>query len=288
MTMATTTLQRVAGSIATDNDADRIAILHEPCRQHIADRCSPAAPVPAIPLWATPFKLPGIKSYPGGKGSDGTVQRLINEIPPHRWYVEPFVGGGSIIRHKLPAPFGNTVVENDPSVFRTWLDQAPPWVEVVHGDGIVWLKESAPIPDRTFYFLDPPYLADTLKSGRVPYAHGMDYDQHVELLRLLNRYYCHPHSMVMICALPNQLYEKELSAWRTFQYQNKTRRGMQTEQVWMNYPKPKRLHDYRYLGDTYRDRERIRRKQRNKLKELEAMDPMERNAMIVAIRQAYP
>ncbi len=253
-----------------------------------AERGRPAAPAPAVPLFATPFKLPGIKSYPGGKGADGTMQRLINEIPPHRWYVEPFVGGGSIVRHKLPAPCGNVVVEIDASVHRTWREQAPQWLKVVHGDGLEWLADSGPIPDHTFYFIDPPYLADTLKTGRVPYAHGMDYDQHVTLLRLLNRHYCHPHSMVMICALPNLLYERELSGWRTFQYSNKTRRGMQTEQVWMNYPQPIALHDYRYLGDNYRERERIRRKQRNKLIELAAMPPLERKAMLDAIRQVYP
>jgi hypothetical protein len=33
-------------------------------------------------------------TYPGGKGGAGVYQMIINQIPPHRVYIEPFLGGG--------------------------------------------------------------------------------------------------------------------------------------------------------------------------------------------------
>ena len=42
-----------------------------------------------------------------------------------------------------------------------------------------------------------------------------------------------------------------------------TRGGrLATEWVWMNYPEPIALHDYRYLGEDFREREPIKRKKR--------------------------
>lgn len=41
--------------------------------------------------------------YLGGKSQAGTYQRIINLIPPHDVYIEPFLGGGAIARLKRPA-----------------------------------------------------------------------------------------------------------------------------------------------------------------------------------------
>lgn len=42
-------------------------------------------------------------SYPGGKGGAGVAQALINLMPPHGLYIEPFLGSGTIMRIKRPA-----------------------------------------------------------------------------------------------------------------------------------------------------------------------------------------
>ncbi len=59
-----------------------------------------------------------------------------------------------------------------------------------------------------------------------------------------------------------------------------------TEYLWMNYDAPDRLHDYRYLGDDFRERERIKRKKQRWVARLERMDGLERKAILWAIQEA--
>lgn len=42
-------------------------------------------------------------SYPGGKGGEGVAQRIINQAPPHLVYIEPCLGGGSVMKALRPA-----------------------------------------------------------------------------------------------------------------------------------------------------------------------------------------
>lgn len=42
-------------------------------------------------------------TYPGGKAAAGVYQRIINLMPPHSLYIEPFLGGGAIMKLKKPA-----------------------------------------------------------------------------------------------------------------------------------------------------------------------------------------
>lgn len=44
-------------------------------------------------------------------------------------------------------------------------------------------------------------------------------------------------------------------------YATQTRSGATAQKrVWMNYPEPLELHDYKFLGRNFRERERIKRK----------------------------
>ena len=38
--------------------------------------------------------------YPGGKGGAGVYQTIINGMPRHEVYVEPFLGGGAVMAAK--------------------------------------------------------------------------------------------------------------------------------------------------------------------------------------------
>lgn len=48
----------------------------------------------------------------GSKANEATYKTIINQIPPHRIYIEPFLGWGAILLHKLPAAY-NVAVDLD-------------------------------------------------------------------------------------------------------------------------------------------------------------------------------
>lgn len=48
----------------------------------------------------------------------------------------------------------------------------------------------------------------------------------------------------------------------------------------MNYPEPLELHDYRYLGRDFRERERIKRKKQRWKQKLSTMPALERYAIL--------
>ena len=67
--------------------------------------------------------------------------------------------------------------------------------------------------------------------------------------------------MVMISGYWSALYADALQGWHTVSFQAMTRSGKPaTEWLWMNYPEPAALHDYRYLGADFRERERIKKR----------------------------
>jgi hypothetical protein len=51
----------------------------------------------------------------------------------------------------------------------------------------------------------------------------------------------------------------------------------------MNYPPPVELHDYRYLGDNFRERERITKITKNWVARLKKKPVLERNALLSAM-----
>lgn len=226
-----------------------------------------------LAMVATPFRLPSLPSYPGGKGGEGTIRTIINQIPPHRRYFEPFLGGGAVMRHKRPADV-NTGWERDELIVDVWKREAPIGINVTCGNALALLR-STTFQASDFLFIDPPYLVETITNPRI-YPHMLTQADHLELLDLLGKL----PAMVMVCALPNLTYENRLSGWRTIQYQNMTRGGQQTEQLWMNYAEPTALHDTRYIGTDYRERERIRRKAAFLRRKLDALPPLHRQAVL--------
>jgi hypothetical protein len=90
--------------------------------------------------------------------------------------------------------------------------------------------------------------------------------------------------MVMISGYESDLYTTKLKNWYTYSYKSATHNGMATEWLWMNYPSPTELHDYRYLGDNFRERERIRKKTKRWINRLKSMELLERKALLSAIQ----
>lgn len=224
-------------------------------------------------------------TYPGGKSGSGTYQKLINLMPPHRMYVECFLGGGAILRAKKPA-LVNVGIDLDKTVVQEWnfieWRGGIPNLTVYWADSVQWLKENASelAPD-TLVYADPPYLMSTRSTQKQLYVIEMgEEEQHRALIDVLRSLTC----MVMLSGYWSELYADLLSDWRTYSFQSMTRSGkMATEWVWMNYPEPFALHDYQYLGETFRQRERIKRKKARWQARLEKMPALERQALLMAI-----
>ena len=228
--------------------------------------------------------------YPGGKGSSGTYQNIINQIPPHKTYIEPFLGGGAIIRTKRPADINIGIELCDDVILRYWNHDTLikyPWIQIINTDGINFVdpfgENRQALSDlNTFVYCDPPYLIHTRLSRKIIYKHEMTIHQHTRLLRNLLNIDC----MVAISGYPAPLYAHHLASWRSFEYQQVTRSGKTvTEVLWMNYPEPTHLHDYNFLGRNYRERERIKKKIARWTAKLKSLPGLEREAIMEALDQ---
>jgi DNA adenine methylase len=220
-------------------------------------------------------------TYPGGKNNSGAFQTIINQIPPHECYIEPFLGSGAIMRRIRPA-HRTIAIDADASCIATaGLRNVP----VIHGDAISLLRsviaESGVPAGKIFIYADPPYLFSTRSSKRPIYTHEFgDTGQHEKLLALLKSLDC----MVMLSGYWSELYVKELADWRTVTYNSITRSGrVAKEYLWMNYPEPVALHDYSFLGSNFRERERIKRKTNRWQARLEGMPILEKRALLLAM-----
>ena len=151
----------------------------------------------------------------------------------------------------------------------------------VHADCVPWLQ-SYPFTGSEFVYADPPYLFHTRKQQDRIYRHEYTVEQHVALLHTLVDLPC----PIMISGYDSQIYNHILSGWRKESIQTVTRGGtLATEVIWMNYPQPTALHDYRYLGEDYRERERIKRKKQRWQERWRTMDRLERQAILAAIQE---
>ena len=247
-------------------------------------------------------------SYPGGKGL--SFRHLVNQIPPHYTFVAPFLGGGSVFWRKRPARL-NIGIDADEAVIaeamrcrlpagaghvregewwgcKGWqvsygLDGAVRYLLLV-GDALEFLREYGGARGD-FFYCDPPYMPETLsRPGREFYNVAFPEGDHADLLRLLLR----SRARVMLSGYWSRMYERELAEWRSFSFEAMTRGGrMATEWVWLNYEAPAVLHDWRWVGEGYRERERIKKMQMRWVGKLERMPGMERLAMLSAIAERF-
>ena len=217
-------------------------------------------------------------TYPGGKNGAGVYQAIICQMPPHQVYVEPFLGSGAVLRLKRPAPNGNIGVDLDAAALGAFGEVAG--ITIIHGDGIRYLQERRWSTGDLVY-ADPPYLMSSRRiQNRQIYRYELEERQHVELLGTLKALPC----MVLVSGYDSPLYREMLDRWRLVTFQAMTRGGKQaTEHLWCNFPAPTALHDYRFLGKDYRERERIKRRVERWKARLLAMRAAERLAMIGAI-----
>lgn len=68
-------------------------------------------------LTASPATAILEEMYPGGKNGAGVYQTIINQLPPHDTYIEPFLGSGAVLRMKKPAR-ASIAIDADADVVR--------------------------------------------------------------------------------------------------------------------------------------------------------------------------
>ncbi|CAG0979366.1 hypothetical protein MTYP_01670 [Methylophilaceae bacterium] len=200
--------------------------------------------------------------YDGGKGV--SFPHLINLIPPHRKYVETHLGGGAVMRNKLPAK-NQIGIDLDPHVIETWRQDLAHHCHIIHGDAVDNIL-AMELDAETVVYSDPPYLAETRRRSRV-YRCDYSVRDHERLLECLISLPC----KVLLSGYPSALYERCLAGWSVYRFEAKTHVGMREEWVWYNFQKPTVLHDDRYMGSNFREREVIRRRQnrlRNRISQL--------------------
>lgn len=211
--------------------------------------------------------------YPGGKG--GVFQKLINLMPPHEVYIETHLGGGAIIRNKRPAS-RNIGIEIDPEVIEMWRKTIKKInFELIQGDAIDYLK-SYRFTGQELVYCDPPYLRDTRKKRASLYKYEYSVKQHIELLEVIKSLPC----KVMISGYESALYMESLKSWHTYSFKAGCHHGIAIEWLWMNYPPPVELHDYRYLGSNFRERERIKNRSKIWVNKFKSMPVLERQALL--------
>jgi hypothetical protein len=218
--------------------------------------------------------------YIGGKSQAGVYQRIINLIPPHATYLEPFFGGGAILRLKKPAA-RSLVCDRDARV----LASLPAGVESVNGCALE-LLESYPWRGDEFVYVDPPYVLST-RGGRRYYRFEMTDAEHERLLRVLQR--ISPRVLLSHPRCP--LYDGALcdaflpgGVWTCEEFQTWTRGGTwRPDALWFNYPRPVELHTYEHVGADRRERWNIERRRRNIVRIFSAMPALERATLFAAL-----
>ncbi len=220
--------------------------------------------------------------YKGSKNGAGTYQTIINWLPPHEVYIEPFLGSGAILNNKKPASKRNIGIEIDPATIAKFSYNS--CAEIINDCGITYLKELPKDRKDILIYADPPYPKQSIKSEKNLYGHIMTNKEHEKLLEIL----LSMKSRVAISTYKNDIYSDMLSSWNCIEYKSMTRQGLATELLYMNYPKPIRLHDYGFLGQNFTDRQRIKRKIKRHVNVLDRLPILERNAILDGInRQSY-
>jgi len=128
---------------------------------------------------------------------------IIEHFPPHRVYVEPFGGAGSVLMRKQR------------SYAEVWNDLDGNVVNLF----------------QVLHYVDPPYVFETRTDLSKDYAHELSDDDHRELLQFLRGL----QGSVILSGYPSDIYDQALSDWRRVE-----RRALadgaseRTEVLWIN------------------------------------------------------
>lgn len=214
-------------------------------------------------------------SYFGGKAGSGTYQNIINQIPKCDIYCEPFLGGAGIVRNlSLPTKvFLNDLDSGLIDNFNFTAVQSEVSLSSVDYRVIVSAVDSI----STVVYFDPPYLFSTRKSKRPIYKFEFSDKDHIDFLSYVRSL----KSKVLISHYQNHLYDQALSDWRYIDFQSMTRSGLAWERLYMNYCEPTILQDYRYIGENFTDRQRIKRQNARLLAKINSLPHHQKTSLLL-------
>ena len=266
------------------------------------------------------ISIPNLRNYNGSKSGNGVYQQIISIIPPHKVLVVPFLGHCGVVRNIMPA---DILIGMDASanVINSWCDfllssafynigtkdlilkygddcsvfaktnssrgNLPSIVVLKKCNALEHLQSMASIFNfnDVVIYADPPYPFSSRKSNQRLYEHEMSNRSHYDLLSLLVEMTDLKYK-IAISTYDNPLYKNCLASWNKIDFSAGTRNGKAIETVYFNYSLDNGvLHDYRFLGKNFKDRERIRLKIKRWCSRLQKLNPMERMAIISAIEK---
>jgi DNA adenine methylase len=208
--------------------------------------------------------------YPGGKGI--AYPHIINLIPPHDVYIETHLGGGAVMRKKKASKV-QIGIEIDLSVVNKWKSDHSNECSLIHGDAIEVL-DNMTLDENTVIYVDPPYLPETRRRKKV-YKYDYTEKEHVSLLAFLLTLPC----KVLISGYPSSLYDQMLKGWNIHTFEAKSHTELREECIWYNFPTPTELHDNRFIGNNFREREKVKRRQSNLKRKINDLPIQEKNAL---------
>jgi hypothetical protein len=140
----------------------------------------------------------------------------------------------------------------------------------VKGDAVAFLSQRNFAGHEVIY-CDPPYLPTTRRRSRV---YRFDYTEadHVRLLTMLRSLPCR----VILSGYPSNLYDDLLQGWATDTFFAKAHDGLRREKLWFNYAVPTELHDARFLGKSFRERQTVKRRLERVRTRISRLDPREK------------
>ncbi len=227
-------------------------------------------------------------NFVGSKRGAGVAQWLISLMPAHRVFVDAFLGTGHILQTKRPAEL-NIGIEKDACTIADYLrrhSQTESAIRsaktipaaIVKGDCLTMLKTFKVESDWLIY-ADPPYLSRSC-ARRYYREEMMTEDEHDRLLSVLSML----PAKVMISGYQSELYSMRLAGWRTSSFWTVNRRGKRVQEFcWMNFQPPALLHDTRFVGNDFTDRQRIKRKAERWKNKFQSMRADERQAVLESL-----
>lgn len=216
------------------------------------------------------------KNYFGSKNVNGVYQYIINHIPQHRIYIEGFLGGGTILQQKKPAECSYCFDVDAAVIDKFNVLCRIDGCSFIHNNfltGMELLKDLL-VPQDTFIYLDPPYHHSTRTSNK-RYKYELTHAGHIDLLDFVSS---SPYKIMLSC-YDTELYRTKLKGWNRKTIKSMTRGGTRIETIYMNY-QISTLHDNRFLGVNFTDRQRIKRKVSRTIEKLRKLEPLERACII--------